>query len=315
MDAAGPPPFPLVLGIDADADERTIRRAYATRLKALDIEADPAGFQRLRDAFAAALRHVGRAAGSVARQRPDIAEPGPDPTREADAATPPTVLAAAEAIAASLLARLAAKRADWATPRDASIELNELLCDDRLLLIDAWMCFEDGIAQELAGGWTPGNELLLMAASDAFDWTNVRNALAALGQPGAIVTAAIREHGRFVAQMPRITLTQNRVLSRLRKRDFEVTSDLLRQIEALRRMARQFPNWLAVAAPLDAARQLFELERELVPTAQDLAQPMPRAPHDHGPKASWRLVALIFVILPIFFGVLFAVVRSYRADR
>ncbi|QWT19061.1 hypothetical protein KPL74_15070 [Bacillus sp. NP157] len=42
------------LGLDASADERGVKRAYALRLKASDPAADPDGFARLRSAFEAA---------------------------------------------------------------------------------------------------------------------------------------------------------------------------------------------------------------------------------------------------------------------
>ncbi|HEY0063843.1 MAG TPA: hypothetical protein VGC21_17125 [Telluria sp.] len=49
------PYFAKRLGIEPDADERTIKRAYARELKLIDQAADPAGFQDLRESYEAAL--------------------------------------------------------------------------------------------------------------------------------------------------------------------------------------------------------------------------------------------------------------------
>src|ERR1700754_504312 len=46
------------LGLGADADIGAIRRAYASRLKALDVDNDPAGFAQLREAFESARAFI-----------------------------------------------------------------------------------------------------------------------------------------------------------------------------------------------------------------------------------------------------------------
>jgi hypothetical protein len=43
------------LGLDADADERAVKRAYAARLKTTRPDSDPEGFQQLHEAYQAAL--------------------------------------------------------------------------------------------------------------------------------------------------------------------------------------------------------------------------------------------------------------------
>lgn len=47
-----------LLGVDVDADRRTIKRAYAAKLKAIDVDADPAAFIALRAAMEQMLRGV-----------------------------------------------------------------------------------------------------------------------------------------------------------------------------------------------------------------------------------------------------------------
>lgn len=46
-----------LLGLAEDADERSIKRAYAQRLRTTRPDEDPAGFQRLREAYEVALRY------------------------------------------------------------------------------------------------------------------------------------------------------------------------------------------------------------------------------------------------------------------
>lgn len=78
------------LGISPCDDPKAIRRAYAARLKKLDLDSDPAGFARLRDAFEAALAEAEGAASAFDRpdarrghpfdlaDQPEIGEPSAD---------------------------------------------------------------------------------------------------------------------------------------------------------------------------------------------------------------------------------------------
>ncbi len=49
-------------GLDADADERAVKRAYAARLKLIDVEKNPTAFQALRETFEGALWYARHAA-------------------------------------------------------------------------------------------------------------------------------------------------------------------------------------------------------------------------------------------------------------
>ncbi|WP_152985272.1 J domain-containing protein [Stenotrophomonas beteli] len=78
-----------LLGLEADADERAIKRAYARRLRVTRPEDDPVAFQRLYQAYQAAL----------AQQGGDAAPPAANLPTQA-----PTDTVDAEAVAAQLLA-------------------------------------------------------------------------------------------------------------------------------------------------------------------------------------------------------------------
>lgn len=87
------------LGLDADADEREVRRAYAKRLKTTRPDDDPVAFQRLHEAYAACLDRIARRrweemqadgdddddvdAGDGETASAAMAEPEPEPEIEA----------------------------------------------------------------------------------------------------------------------------------------------------------------------------------------------------------------------------------------
>lgn len=64
------PFFQRRLSLEDDADARAVRRAYARELKLIDQETDAAGFQRLREAYEAALQWVEGAHGAPAPRAP-----------------------------------------------------------------------------------------------------------------------------------------------------------------------------------------------------------------------------------------------------
>ncbi|RVU05866.1 hypothetical protein EOE18_07780 [Novosphingobium umbonatum] len=65
------------LGLPVDSDAGAIRRAYAQKLKAMDVDADPQGFARLREARDVALQRAKRAVPAVDAPpaEPEVAAP------------------------------------------------------------------------------------------------------------------------------------------------------------------------------------------------------------------------------------------------
>ncbi|KQM27646.1 MULTISPECIES: hypothetical protein [unclassified Sphingomonas] len=175
------------LDCDPTTDRGTIRRAYAARLKAMDVDADPDGFAALRDARDAALARAADPDAAVAVE-PVVADesPAPEPERE------PEVDALAEAMNAhfhALEALLFPGHDAPSTPdelADIAHHGSALLADPRLEQVDFAAGAERWFAETLAAS-VPRSDPLLEPAAAAFGWIDRRNDYALSADAQAIV--------------------------------------------------------------------------------------------------------------------------------
>jgi tetratricopeptide (TPR) repeat protein len=259
------------LDLPDDADERSIRRAYARELKLIDQEADPAGFQSLREAYDIALMW--------SRRRPDeddedIPPPASASAAPAEAMAPPTpetattTAAAAEpppapaeeqppaidegalggAVFSEFLERchsLAGERAitDAAVWEQA---LRAGLADTRLISIMAREVYEYNVAALLAHGWQPGHEALLIAAIQVFQWDQDRRRVLSLGQAGHMLDTAIDQRTMFDLQSEAEQERQRKLVQRLREPKEPSTRELVIHSATIETMIARFPEWLAL---------------------------------------------------------------------
>ncbi len=263
------PPFLAELGIDDDGqplDERALRRAYARRLKQIDIDTEPQRFQALREALEAALRW----SAQRERAQPATAE---TPARDAVATARDEAPAARapEAVAAAAFADLRAQVFDSEAAAHAAVQ--RALRDERLVSIDARTFFEWSVAHLLAEGWRPGHQHLLDPAIEAFGWNSDHARLANFGQVGALLTAAVRD--RSVAQG--FTEAQRAaigpLLERIRAALPPDPATLADEVAALQFLVQRVPNWLRIVSPVDPVNARFKLWSE-----RPAARPEPPLP-------------------------------------
>ncbi|SKB29452.1 J domain-containing protein [Luteibacter sp. 22Crub2.1] len=194
--------FFAVLGIDPDADERAIRRAYATRLKAIDPAREPAAFATLREAYEEAQAWYRDGAGAdVPRQHAvtDDVPPTPataslDPRDEASAAL--------SSFAGSLVAE----------PGTGARVLLYRVTQTVRGHVDAPAWFEVLLIAAIAGQDLTRRDEVFAAATQEFHWNEVGR-LAELGDHGRWVEHVLVQETGWKALPERV---QERVFDAIR---------------------------------------------------------------------------------------------------
>lgn len=255
------PPFLQALGLDADADERAIRRAYAQRLRQVDPETDPAGFQALRENFEGALTWVGLPLGNAParRQPPPPQTPPPDTPRSA-------IARPAHDAFADFAARFDASQHPEI---DTAALLADALSDERLVNLEARESFEAQVAERLLAGWRRGHECLFDAARDVFEWETRRLGNLRVGQVGHTLEAAIRER-LLLMHSPYRSLHQ-RLLHRLRSERPTSLFDLVGEMPWVAMLVQRYPKWLRIAASDQIVRCWIDTWNALTPEQRRLA--------------------------------------------
>lgn len=333
------PHFLERLALDASADERAIRRAYARELKRIDPEADPAAFQHLREAYEAAMEWArwNRAleeepqANAVRDPAPEpvpVEQPAQAPEAEAtnpELITPPEPLpaaaqtglpielapedAAAQAFAVFLqrLADLASSSAPNAD-RPYQRELEKALAAPLLTSIAAREAFEARVVRKLALGWQPGHESLLVAAVRAFGWNQDRRRLARFGPVGDTLNRAIDEGSAYCEQPHHARDRQRKIIARLRDPAPPSHGELIGKLAVAERLAGRFPVWFSLVTStenLDAWRRLDDSvpgwRRRLAFRAPQRKPAPPPQAVDSGRAWKWFAVVVVYFLVRLLF--------------
>ncbi|MRW90672.1 tetratricopeptide repeat protein [Duganella sp. FT80W] len=299
MDHAESLSFLTRLGLRTDADERAIRRAYARELKQIDQEADPESFQTLREAYDTALQW--------ARQRDDdtvqvsapaldiVAPPAEDPIAEPSGGVDENELVDALFTQFHDHCRTLAD-GDTSSPHPWRQAIHYALNDPRLFSIAAREGFERRIAILLAGGWQPGHEALLPAATEMFGWSVDRRRLQRFGYPGFVLDTAIDEREIFDRQPDEVRYEQGRVIARLRDASLPDTHQLVADAPRINIVEARYPHWLAIVTSATNINRWREAVEALPLWRRKMASLGLRRASDD-PRASSKFSALWTVII------------------
>ncbi|QDE38179.1 hypothetical protein FIV34_02655 [Luteibacter pinisoli] len=188
------PWFIELLALQADADERAVKRAYAARLKQVDPGADPAGFARLREAYEFARAWVGQ------QQPGDTAPPEVQASMPAAAPVQRVVNEDPHA-AATRLAERFIRRVRYGEQADFASELEACAAELRRQHIDAPFLFERILLDAMMHARMRRRAYVFDTLRAHFGWHEVMH-LASLGPAGAWIDAVEQQRQAFETLPP-----------------------------------------------------------------------------------------------------------------
>ncbi|MFT3736897.1 MAG: hypothetical protein QM776_18110 [Rhodocyclaceae bacterium] len=267
------------LGLNTNADERAVKRAYARELKLIDQDADSAGFQSLREAYEEALKWTKNAslnATPVGEAQTSDASPAASSHVESRF-TNPSSAEAAEVSFEEILQAVFAAAAAQAGNAEALERILEQSLPEGLEMRER---FEHRLALHLAQGWRPGNETLLTVAIDHFDWFDNRRHLLGLGSAGHAMNEAVQEM-IALQELPGHERSEYLSLLReLRERKNPPRNEIPFRLEILKRLEMRFPTLLRL---LSDATRIESWLKECAAIRAEAQAFIPKTPHS-GPK-------------------------------
>ncbi|APG03261.1 hypothetical protein BJI69_04610 [Luteibacter rhizovicinus DSM 16549] len=244
------PWFLELLSLPPHADERAVRRAYATRVKLIDPATDPAAFARLREAYEAARAWAadeehGLDHDAAAAPPPVLTEPVPSvDTPSADSTAQPYAAINPQEQAVRLVDRLTTRIASGEAA-DIRDELDACTAELRLQYIDAPGIFEDVFIDRLARGLFDKRPYVFTLAMEHFHWQEIGH-LAALGPKGMWIEAVESQRMAWNSLPPLLRANRLSLIAAADAAKGNLSTALVRRWFEVRDDFHRFPAYLGL---------------------------------------------------------------------
>ncbi|MCH8622576.1 tetratricopeptide repeat protein [Undibacterium sp. TS12] len=255
--------------LNADADERALKRVYARELKKIDQEHDLTGFQELRQNYEEALawlkqRELTGSQEEIEMDEAVSAEAGQQGSHHpaTDGTTVPESMPAADPEEMAQLVfeeMLKDMRAHVDDEDYAGKRLLQTLDDERLIHMETRLNFEKVIAYYLLQGWQPGNGELFDVAVEQFGWKKDRRRLLDWGQAGHILSRALFEQAEFHKKSSTIRDGQWALLKKARTEAVPEHAYLKVHFSLIQRMVDLYPTWVVMVSNKQNIEQWYKV--------------------------------------------------------
>jgi hypothetical protein len=275
------PWFLEMLELPPHADERAVRRAYATRVKLIDQAADPAAFARLREAYEAARAWVtdDREPAQADHASELAASRGEDEL----SVRPAPIAVSPQEQATRLVERLAARVAHG-TDADIRRELEACTAELRLQYIDAPGIFEEVLVDRLARALITRRASVFDAALEHFHWQEIGH-VAALGPKGLWIEAVEAQRMAWNGLTHRVRTRRLALIEQAAAAPSPLAPNIVKRWHEVREDFRRCPAYLSLyIAP---ARQ-----REWSSLYEGLPAPQRQSLEATARKRRWRMPSL-----------------------
>ncbi|MBC3932322.1 tetratricopeptide repeat protein [Undibacterium curvum] len=267
-----------------DADERSLKRAYAKKLKTIDQETQLHEFQALRESYEEALHWI--AWRDTAQEREDettgepatdqeqltAAQPAPmsghsqvavqDVTDETEAAaseaSPPQARDPAQEAADILQSLLNHIHQEQPEQDQVTTILENILDSDTMLFLETRQAFEWYIASYLVQGWQSGKDLLFHAAVTAFRWREAKTRLSYLGPHAYALEQAMIELDEISKRPEAIRHKYQEIMRKSRNQEQPGLNYLKVNLQLLARLNEAYPHVTAMSCDMALIRQWID---------------------------------------------------------